>query len=100
MRRWSTFVLGMLVGALLIYSVLNYHVIHASDGLHVVPKVNAQLAATYVDIRAFGPRDWMNHPEILAALERADRGDLIRTAAGDALNAGLDRLLGPAPPAR
>ena len=100
MRRWSTFVLGALVGAGLLYALLNYHIIHARDGLHVVPKVDAQLANTYVDIREFAPRDWADHPEIFAALSAAHRDDLIRDAAADAARNGLDRLLGPAPSER
>lgn len=94
MRRWSTFLGGVIVGGALIYSALNYHIIHAKDGLHLVPKVDAQLASTYVDIRDFGPRDWLDHPEIFAALNSAHRDDLIQSAAGDAVRTGLDRLLG------
>lgn len=95
MRRWSTFVCGLVVGGSLIYAALNYHLIHAKDGLHLVPKVNAQLAGTYVDIRGFGPRDWLEHPEIFAALNAAHQDALIESAAGDALRNGLDRVLGP-----
>jgi hypothetical protein len=95
-RRWLTFMCGVAVGGLLIYGALNYHIIRSRDGMHLVPKVNAQLAGTYVDIREFSPRDWADHPEIFAALSRADRGDLLQSAAEDALRAGVDRLLGPA----
>jgi hypothetical protein len=94
MRRWGTFACGVVVGGALIYSALNYHIIHAKDGLHLVPKVNAQLAGFYVDIRGFAPRDWADHPEIFAALSAAHRDDLIQSAAGDAVRNGLDRLLG------
>jgi hypothetical protein len=94
MRRWTTFVMGTVVGAGLLYAVLNYHVIQASDGLHLVPKVDAQLAGTYVDIREFGVREWLAHPEIIAALRDAKQDALIKTAADDAARVGLDRLLG------
>lgn len=96
MRRWSTFLGGVVVGGLLIYAVLHYHVIQARDGLHLVPKVNAQLANTFVDIREFAPRDWAAHPEIFEALSAAHQDELIKSAAGDAVRNGLDRLLGPA----
>ncbi len=95
MRRWSTFIGGVIVGGLLIYSVLHYHIIQARDGLHLVPKVNAQLANTFVDIREFGVRDWMAHPEIIQALSAAHQDQLIESLPGDALRNGLDRLLGP-----
>ena len=97
MRRWSMFFFGVVVGGLLIYCGLNYHVIRARDGMHLVPKVDAQLAGTYVDIREFTPRDWVNRREIFAALHAAKRDDLLQTAVGDAANNALDRLLGPAP---
>jgi hypothetical protein len=96
MRRWGTFLLGVGVGVVLLYLVLNYHLIKARDGLHLVPKVDAQLAGTYVDIRNFGIRDWADHPEILLALKQAHRDDLISHAADDAVRTALDRLLGPA----
>lgn len=95
MRRWSTFLVGMVVGALLLYGALSYHIIHARDGMHLVPKTSARLAGMYVDIREFTPRDWIDHPEIFAALHDAQREDLISLAADDAIFNGLDRLLGP-----
>jgi hypothetical protein len=98
MRRLSTFIFGMVVGGLLIYVVLNYHVVRATDGFYMVPKVNAELAAAYVDIRQFGPRDWAQHPDLAMAIFRADREELLESAAGGSLQIGLDRLLGPAAP--
>ena len=95
MRRWWTFLSGVIVGGGLILAVLNFHVIRARDGLHLVPKVDAQIAGTYVDISEFGPRDWLDHPEIFVALQRANQDELIQTATGDALLKGLDRLLDP-----
>ncbi len=95
MRRSSTFLIGVAVGAALLYGVLHFHLINASSGLHLVPKVESQLAGTYVDIRSFGPREWLEHPEVFIALQRADRGDLLNSAADGALRKGLDRLLGP-----
>lgn len=94
MRRWFTFLSGVVVGGLLLYGVLNFHLLRASDGLHVIPKINAQVAGTYVDVRNFSLRDWVEHPEIIAALRDAGRNDLIETATGDAIHTGLDRLLG------
>ncbi len=100
MRRWSTFAFGVLVGGILIYCVLNYHVIHARDGMHLVPKVDAQLAGTYVDIREFTARDWIDHPQVFAALQQAKRDDLLQMALGDAANHTLDRVFGPRPEKR
>jgi hypothetical protein len=97
MGRFSTFLLGAVVGAAAIYTALNYHVVRAPDGMHLVPKIDSTLAESYVDIRQFGPREWAQHTSVAAALMRAERGDLLETAAHDALRTGLDRLIGPAP---
>ena len=95
MRRISSFILGIAVGAGLLYAALHYHVIHASDGYHLIPKTNAQLANTFVDIREFTFRDWADHPDLAAALLKADRADLVEGAASGALQRGIDNLLGP-----
>lgn len=95
MRRLPTFIFGMVAGGLLIFAALNYHLINANDGMHLVPKVDATLAGAYVDVRNFGPRDWAQHPEVAMALFKADRGDLLEAAAGNSLEVGLDRLLSP-----
>jgi hypothetical protein len=96
MRRLSTFITGMLAGAIVLYTALNFHVIRANDGMHLVPKVQSRLGETYVDIRTFRPRDWIDHPAVAEALVRADRQDLLQTAANDALRNGLEQLLPPA----
>jgi uncharacterized protein involved in high-affinity Fe2+ transport len=93
MRRLSTFIFGMVVGGILIYVALNYHVIQAKDGMHLVAKVDAQLASTYVDIRGFGAGDWLHHPEVAMALVRADRNDLLESAASNSLQAEFERVL-------
>jgi hypothetical protein len=95
MRRLSTFIFGMVVGGLLIYVALNFHVVKARDGMHLVPKVDAKLAEAYVDIRNFTPADWQQHPEVAMAIFRADRGDLLESAASDTLKNGLDQFLQP-----
>lgn len=94
MRRWGTFLLGAVVGAAALFLALNYHIINARDGMHLVPKVDAQLAGTYVDIRNFGASDWANHREVFFALVNADRQDLLGSAADNAIQVGIDRLLG------
>lgn len=95
MKRWGTFLAGVAAGALLLYAVLHFHVVHATDGMHLVAKTKAKLAGTYVDIREFGPRQWLERPDVLLALQQAERTDLIGMAAEDAVNNGLRRLLEP-----
>jgi len=93
MRRIMTFVMGMVAGGLLLWGGLQYHVLHTQDGLKLVPKVNASLAKTYVDIRKFTVADWANNTDIVLALTEAGQGEMVGNAAGDALQNGLDRLL-------
>ena len=93
MRRLPTFIFGMIVGGLLIYGGLHYHVINTPSGLHLVPKVNSTLAETYVDVRGWGVAEWMQHKDIAAALLAADRQDLMQSAAEDSIRTGLDRIL-------
>ena len=92
MRRLSTFIFGMVVGGLLIYVALNYHLIHAQDGLHMVPKVDATLASTYVDVRSLGIRDMAQYPQVAMAISKAGRQDLLESIAGNALETEIDRL--------
>lgn len=93
MRRWITFGTGVLVGAVLIYLIMNFHVVRAKDGFHVLPKVNAQFASTYVDIRSFTVADWAANAEIAAAIVNAQRRDLLDSAINDTFQSGVDRLL-------
>jgi hypothetical protein len=85
----------MIVGGLLIYGGLHYHVVSTTSGLHLVPKVNSTLAETYVDIRGWGLAEWAQHKDVAAALLSANRQDLMQSAAEDSLRTGLDQLLPP-----
>ncbi len=97
MKRLTTFFCGMIAGAALLFGALKYHVIRANDGLHLVPKLDAKLGATYVDIRNFTVADWASHPDLAAAMINDDQRELVEGAASDALQQGLDRLLNPNP---
>ncbi len=93
MRRLFSFFTGVLTGGAIIYFTMNYHLIHAQDGFHLIPKVNAQLSSTYADIRAYKVADWAQHADIAAALVNANRRDLLDNAINGTLNNGIDRLL-------
>lgn len=93
MRRLPTFIFGMLLGGLLIYLALNYHLIQAKDGLHLVPKLSATLAGSYVDVRSFTPADLARHKEIVGAIMKSGQDDLIKSIAADSLENGVDRWL-------
>jgi len=93
MRRLMTFLMGVVVGGLLLWAALQYHLLHTNQGLKLVPKVNAGLAKTYVDIRGFKVTDWAQNTDIVLALTNANERELMGNAADDALRNGLDRLL-------
>jgi hypothetical protein len=93
MRRIWTFIIGLIVGGVIVYGAMNYHLIHAKDGFHVVPKVDAQLALTYADIREFTVADWAKNGDLAAALMSANRRDLVDSAIGDTLDNSLDKWL-------
>jgi hypothetical protein len=93
MKRLTTFVMGMAVGAAILLGALKYHVVRANDGLHLVPKLDAQLAGTYADIRAFTIADWAQNPDLAAALIDAGQRDLVEGSAKDALRNRLDQFL-------
>lgn len=95
MRRLMTFGMGMVVGALLLYGALNYHVIQSKQGLHFIPKASASLSKSYVDIRQFTLADWARNTDIALALTNANQVELMENAAGNALQNGIDRLLLP-----
>ncbi len=93
MRRVLTFFSGVITGAAVIYFAMNFHLIRSRDGFHLIPKMNAQLATTYADIREFKVGDWAENAGIAAALVNANRGDLLDGALTDTFSNGIDRLL-------
>ncbi|NOY30702.1 MAG: hypothetical protein GXP28_11205 [Planctomycetes bacterium] len=93
MRRLMTFFLGMVTGGALLFGAMNYHLIRAHDGVHFIPKVAPKLRAAYVDIRGFTVADWAQHSDITAALIRAEKGDLMKSATSEALQGKIDQLL-------
>ena len=93
MSRLGTFLFGMIVGFLLYAGVTNFHVVRARDGFHLVAKQNANLSETYVDIRQFSLSDWTNHPQLAAALAKANKQYLIGDAAAASLQEGVNQLV-------
>ena len=85
MGRIGAFLLGFVVGALSLYFSMQYHFVHAHDGWHPIRKTNASLSGTVVDIRQFGPNDWVEHLELATAITRAEKTELMVRAAGNAV---------------
>ena len=92
MNKLSSFLLGMIVGAGLIYGSLKYHLVRAEDGFHFVAKSQAEFAGAYVDIRNFSIEDWADHPALAAALLQADKRHLVNEAASDGVRKTIDNV--------
>lgn len=93
MRRLITFGMGMVFGGLLLWAALHYHVLNTTSGFHLIPKVNASLSNTYVDIRGFTVADWARNTDLALALTNANQADLVGNTMGDAVENGIDRWL-------
>lgn len=81
MSRFNSFLLGVFVGAAVLYCAMTVHIVHADDGIHLVPKISSGLRDTYVDIREFRAAQWHEHKHVALALINADKEELLKEAA-------------------
>jgi hypothetical protein len=93
MSRLSSFLLGMVAGAGLIQGATMYHIVRASDGLHLIAKQPTRLSETYVDIRAFTMTDWAVRPQLASALVQANQQQLLGDSAVTSLQEKAKQLL-------
>jgi hypothetical protein len=77
MRQLWFLVWGAIAGAGLMWGAMNYHFIRRDGGIAMVPKYPAQLSGTYIDIRDWGITEWTEHPDLMIALKRHDRLELL-----------------------
>lgn len=98
MGRLGSLLLGMVLGAGLVFGALRYHTVRAADGFHFVPKADTTFADAYVDIRQFSPADWDEHRSLALALIKANKEALIADSAVHSLRSSirsaLDELTG------
>jgi hypothetical protein len=85
MSRFSSFLIGLVTGALVLYAALNFHVVRARDGFHVVHKSPPRMGETYVDIRGFGLSDWAGRPQLTSALVTANQQRLLGDSTAGAI---------------
>ena len=93
MSRIFVFVLGVGVGVFGHFAALNYHLVRAEDGFHVIPKISSRLTETYVDIRQFDLSDWNEHKTLAAAIVREDKTGLLKDAADTSLQNSLNTVV-------
>ena len=93
MSRTFIFLLGVAVGALGHFAILNYHVVRAEDGFHVIPKIASNMGQSYVDIREFGVAEWNEHKPLLSAIVKAEKPDLIHHAARGSIQTEIHNVV-------
>jgi hypothetical protein len=93
MSRLSSFLLGTVTGAALLYVAMSYHLVRATDGIHFVAKRPARFAEAFVDIRSFSMADWASRPQLAADLVQADKQYLLGDAAAAAIEGKVQQLL-------
>src|SRR5262245_5074987 len=92
MTRFSSFMLGLVAGAMLLYAVMNFHVVRARDGFHFVNKQPPRMGETYVDVRSFGMSDWAGRPQLTSALVGANQQRLLGDSATGAIENGVNKV--------
>ena len=92
-KHTGGFLIGLLLGGMIVFVGLKYHVVRASDGYHLIPKMSANFSEAYVDIREFTFADWDNHRPLAAAMVAAGEGDLLGESADQQLRSSLDTAL-------
>lgn len=93
MGKLYSFLLGVVIGFALYHAAINYHYLYAADGLHMLPKTPPRLEEIYVDVRNFTPQDWLAHPELATAVEKAGKQEMITHAVGNAVKDTIDQAL-------
>jgi hypothetical protein len=98
MDRLGTYLFGALSGAVLAAVVMHYSVVRGSDGWHFVAKLQPGLTEPYVDVRSFSAADWQRHPQLMAALIRADRSHLLADPTLDGMRETVGQWLADVAP--
>jgi hypothetical protein len=92
MSRLSYMVVGVLIGAGLVYGALNYHVLRTTEGVEFVPKLAATFDETYLDVRQFGVSDWADHEQLARAVVKSGKDHILRDAATRSVQDGINSL--------
>lgn len=77
MNRISSFLLGIVVGAVGIIVSENYYVVRSNDSFHLVPKIASKLEMPYRDIRGYTVQDWQNNQALALSIIKSQKQDLM-----------------------
>lgn len=92
MNRFSTFLLGIVLGALLMFVGLKYTIVRANSGFYLVNKATATLSTAYVDIRDFGASEWREYVALGADITNSDDRQLQEEVAKSLVGNSIDSL--------
>ena len=85
MNRFSAFLLGLAIGAGVMFTSLKYHIVRARDGFHMIAKTKANLGEIYTDVRGFTIEDWRERQNLMFAITESDNDALKEQAARSTL---------------
>ena len=89
----SRFFAGMFCGALLLFIVMHYHLVHGKNGVVLVPKISNNFSDIYTDIREFDLTDWKEHKPLAAAIMRSNQAELIDDSAHRSFRESVARVV-------
>ncbi len=69
---------GTIFGGALVFVAFQYHVIREDDDFLIVPKRQASLTDSYVDVRGWDADEWNSHPVLSKAVTDYGRSDLVK----------------------
>ncbi|HEY4233753.1 MAG TPA: hypothetical protein VGM76_10020 [Lacipirellulaceae bacterium] len=93
MPRLFSFLTGTVTGALLTLGAMNFHIVRAQDGFHLIHKIRPQLTEAYLDVRTYGVSDWTGHPDLVADLIHDNKQSLMGGSAANSLQQGAQQLV-------
>lgn len=77
MNRLTSFLFGIVVGAMGIVVSENYYVVRSNESFHLVPKIASRLEVPYRDIRGYTVQDWNNNQPLALAIIKSQKQDLL-----------------------
>ena len=93
MNRITSFLLGMVVGAVGLFVSENYYIVRSKESFHLIPKVAAKLELPYRDIRSYTVDDWKNNPSLGLAIVNSKKQDLMVESGLSGLQRQFEGLL-------
>ncbi|TWU11102.1 hypothetical protein [Allorhodopirellula heiligendammensis] len=87
------FLSGLVVGAIVMYTAMHFHLVRGQNGVFVVAKVTSDLSDVFVDIRGFTVEDWKQHKPLAAAIIQSDRSEVLDDATLDSFREGVHSVV-------